>query len=156
MVVTLDGLSTLYYRRNMSDPGASPADKPSTLWDSLLTQALAMRAAGWSVFPCEPGAKTPFARKLPRLDPEQPHSRANPNTFLSFAEEPASVEQIREWWTAPRRGGEPPNLAVLTGASGVLVVDVDAHKVGPERLAEVIASLPASPLIVSTPSGGRH
>lgn len=89
------------------------------------------------VFPCAPGGKPPI--------PER-----------GFHEATTEARQVEAWWR--RRPGA--NLAVPTGAaSGVVVVDVDVHKVdGYAAFGRAARSgLLSEPLaVVTTPTGGRH
>lgn len=101
----------------------------------LAARELARR--GVPVFPCVPGGKRPI--------PER-----------GFHDATTDARQVEAWW------GQRPaaNLAIPTGtASGVVVVDVDLHKVNGyvafERAAR--SGLLSEPLAaVRTPTGGRH
>ena len=89
------------------------------------------------VFPCAPDGKRPI--------PER-----------GFHEATTDAGQVEAWWR--RQPGA--NLAVPTGAaSGVVVVDVDVHKVdGYAAFGRAARSgLLSEPLaVVTTPTGGRH
>jgi bifunctional DNA primase/polymerase-like protein len=105
---------------------------------SPLTEALALAARGWPVFPCQPG------RKLP----------ATPHGHLDATTDP---DRIAGWFTRHPHW----NLAVATGAPGPDVLDVDQHgKAGNGYGA--LARLRAAGLLdgatgyVRTPSGGLH
>ena len=89
------------------------------------------------VFPCAPGGKRPI--------PEH-----------GFHEATTEAGHVESWW----RQRPAANLAIPTGAaSGVVVVDVDVHKVdGYEAFGRAARSgLLSEPLaVVTTPTGGRH
>lgn len=68
----------------------------------MLAAALRYAAAGWPVFPCQPGAKAPLT----------------PNGFKNATTDPAI---IAAWWSRSPRA----NVAVATGAPGPDVLDVD-------------------------------
>ncbi|WP_061942632.1 bifunctional DNA primase/polymerase [Brevibacterium ravenspurgense] len=92
---------------------------------------------GVLVFPCAPDGKRPI--------PER-----------GFHEATTDVKQVAAWWRQRPRA----NLAIPTGAaSGVVVVDVDVHKVdGYAAFGRAARSgLLSEPLaVVATPTGGRH
>lgn len=92
---------------------------------------------GVPVFPCAPGGKRPT--------PER-----------GFHEATTDVRQVEAWWRQRPRA----NLAIPTGAvSGVVVVDVDVHKVdgyAASRSAARSGLLPQPLAVVTTPTGGRH
>jgi hypothetical protein len=99
--------------------------------------ALAYAAAGWPVFPCQPGGKAPLTE----------------HGFKDASTDPAV---IRAWWD--RRPGA--NVAVATGHPGpdVLDVDVRASEGGWPSLNRLTRAglLNAARPWVATPSGGRH
>jgi hypothetical protein len=103
-----------------------------------LTEALALAARGWPVFPCLPGRKVP----------------ATAHGYLDATTDP---ERISGWFT--RHPGW--NLAVATGAPGPDVLDVDQHGPAGNGYA-ALARLRAAGLLdgvtryVATPSGGLH
>ncbi|MFI6998307.1 bifunctional DNA primase/polymerase [Nocardia sp. NPDC050175] len=108
----------------------------------------AMRAAerGWHVFPLRPNAKTPV------LEGDwSGHATTDP-------------DQIRHWWNDnPRR-----NIAIATGLSGLLVIDIDIRRADPasavptaQQLWARLAVITGDPstmhtFAVRTPSGGAH
>lgn len=102
---------------------------------SLIARELAR--LGVPVFPCAPGGKRPI--------PER-----------GFHEATTDVGQVEAWWRYRPRA----NLAIPTGAvSGVVVVDVDVHKVdGYAAFGRAARSglLPEPLAVVTTPTGGRH
>jgi Bifunctional DNA primase/polymerase, N-terminal. len=114
----------------------------------FLAAALTAAARGWAVFPLVPGEKIPAIR-----DWEQ---RAT-----------TDQQQIHRWWARGARN----NIAVATGRSGLVVIDLDgAHgDVAPGRFAgarngydalamraaETGADMPMNTFTVATP-GGRH
>ena len=94
-------------------------------------------AAGWNVFPAEPGGKRPI-------------------TEHGFLDATTDHKAIERWWRAEPRS----NVAIATGAPGPDVLDVDKHKDGNgfgafNRLKR--EGLVRDPMaIVRTPSGGFH
>lgn len=92
---------------------------------------------GVPVFPCAPGGKRPIPDR-------------------GFHEATNDVRQVEAWW----RHRPHANLAIPTGAaSGVVVVDVDVHKVNGYpafRRATRAGLLPEPLAVVTTPTGGRH
>ncbi len=128
------------------------------LWDTRLETALDLHRKGWVVFPTLAAEKKPDFNRLPLRDPTKTRSQVNRTTYKVFAETPPTEEQIRSWWAAPKRaaGTLPPNIAILTGASGVVVVDIDSYKATDEKVAEVEESLDKSAAVVLSPSGGKH
>ena len=92
---------------------------------------------GVPVFPCSPGGKRPI--------PER-----------GFHEATTDAGQVEAWWRQRPRA----NLAIPTGAaSGVVVVDIDVHKVDGYAAygrAERSGLLPEPLAVVTTPTGGRH
>jgi hypothetical protein len=104
----------------------------------VLYTALAYAHYGWYVFPCHPGRKTPVT----------------PRGYLDATTDP---DQVMEWFARhPDR-----NLAVVTGAPGPDVLDIDQR--GPEGSGfPALSRLRAAGLLagaagqVRTPSGGRH
>jgi hypothetical protein len=106
--------------------------------DSTLHRALAFAEAGWPVFPCQSGQKTPA-------------------TAHGYLDATADPQQITRWFT--RCPGA--NLAIATGAPGPDVLDVDQH--GPagngyaafNRLHRA-GMLDGATAYVATPSGGLH
>lgn len=92
---------------------------------------------GVPVFPCAPGGKRPIPKR-------------------GFHDATTDVSQVEAWW----RQRPAANLAIPTGAaSGVVVVDVDVHKVNGYAAFERAARsevLPEPLAVVTTPTGGRH
>jgi hypothetical protein len=78
-----------------------PEDCPVT----LLNVALECVRHGWYVFPCVPKDKRPLAGLAPR----------------GFLDASNDEDTIRRWWTAK----PDANVGIATGASGLLVVDID-------------------------------
>jgi len=99
-----------------------------------LKAALTYAQRGWAVFPCQPRTKLP----------------ATKNGVLDATTDAAT---IREWWVKWPNA----NVAIATGRSGLVVIDVD----GPEGEAALVAwqaqngAFPISP-IGYTGGGGRH
>ena len=92
---------------------------------------------GVPVFPCVPGGKRPI--------PEH-----------GFHEATTDARQVEAWWRQRPRA----NLAIPTGtASGVVVVDIDVHKIDGYTAFDRAARsgrLPEPLAVVTTPTGGRH
>ena len=92
---------------------------------------------GVPVFPCAPGGKRPIPKH-------------------GFHEATTDIRQVEAWWRQRPRA----NLAIPTGtASGVVVVDVDVHKVDGHAdygRADRSGRLPEPLAVVTTPTGGRH
>jgi hypothetical protein len=106
--------------------------------DPTLHRALAFAEAGWPVFPCQPGQKTP----------------ATAHGYLDATTDP---KQIARWFT--RRPGA--NLAIATGAPGPDVLDVDQHGRAGNGYAAFnrlrrAGMLDGATAYVATPSGGLH
>jgi hypothetical protein len=76
--------------------------------NELLAAAMAYAGRGWAVFPLAVGDKVPLIPK-----------KEGGNGCLDATTDPA---QIRAWWTANPQA----NIGITAGASGLLLVDVDA------------------------------
>ena len=106
--------------------------------NEVLDMALACAQCGWLVFPCQPGRKAPATRR----------------GYLDASTDPG---QVTEWFDRhPDR-----NLAIVTGAPGPDVLDIDSH--GPAASGfPALARLRAAGLLdgaaaqVRTPGGGLH
>lgn len=125
-----------------------PLTRAAASRNPFLAAALTAAARGWAVFPLVPGEKIPAIR-----DWEQ---RAT-----------TDQQQIHRWWARGARN----NIAVATGRSGLVVIDLDAARsdVAPERFAgarnghdalamlaaEAGVEMLADTFTVATP-GGRH
>ncbi len=106
--------------------------------NDLLTAALAYAARGFAVFPLAPGTKIPLAGGHGVLDATTDAAR------------------IRAWWTAT----PDANIGVAAGASGLLLVDVDA-KDGRDGFTawdvlRVTHSFDETTPHVWTPNNGKH
>ena len=111
--------------------------------ESLLRSAVAMAARGCYVFPCAAGGK-------------QPALRGNWQVHAT-----TDLARIRAWWA-----GRPYNIGISCGPSGLVVLDLDVPKAGPDgeggvasltRLAAGAGQpFPWSTFTVRTPSGGWH
>ena len=109
---------------------AEPADIPQ------LAAALRYASAGWPVFPCELGEKTP----------------ATSHGFKDATTDPAV---IRSWWR-----DTPYNVAIATGAPGPDVLDVDNKEGGSGWAAlnrlKAAGLVSGARCVVRTRSGGLH
>lgn len=104
---------------------------------TALDEALLCIQRGWRVFPCR-------ADKAP----------ATPRGFKDATCDP---EQVRELW----RAHPGPAFGIATGASGLVVVDIDVKNNAPglESWQELVRELGPGiedTAVVETPSGGRH
>lgn len=122
--------------------------RAATSRSPFLAAALTAAARGWTVFPLVPGEKVPAIRDWER--------RAT-----------TDQQQIHRWWACGARN----NVAVATGPSGLVVIDLDGARgdVAPERFAgarnghdalamlaaEAGAEMPNDTFTVASP-GGRH
>jgi len=105
---------------------------------AFLTNALTYAARGWSVLPLN--------GKIPAIPKAQ-----GGHGYLDATTDPA---QIREWWDKRPHA----NIGIATRASGLLVVDVDDRKGGPDTLAALErrhGPLPETPEVI-TGTLGRH
>jgi Bifunctional DNA primase/polymerase, N-terminal len=103
----------------------------------MLCSALAYAAAGWPVHPCKPDSK----------EPDTPHG---------FKDATTDERRIRAWWSAvPGR-----NVAIVTGAPGPDVLDVDVKPDGDGWAAfnrlKGAGILSGARALVRTRSGGLH
>ncbi|MGW3103095.1 bifunctional DNA primase/polymerase [Streptomyces sp. NPDC001100] len=129
---------------------------------SLLTAALNTAARGWHVFPLRPGSKQPAL-----------HGAARCRTTGDCADGHLKWEQRAS--TDPHRIAQcwethPANIAIATGPSGLLVVDLDVPKEqngkGSSDTSDGVSSFLAlcaragqtwpTTYTVRTPSGGMH
>ncbi len=117
----------------------------------LVDDAQAAAGRGWRVFPLVPG------RKQPRKAATDWETSAT-----------TSPERIARWWA----GHPADNVAVATGPSGLVVVDLDVPRPGDtppppwagcasgadvlDRLARSAGAHVPATFTVATPSGGRH
>jgi len=104
--------------------------------DGLLKVALDCAARGWFAFPCR-ADKTPMTKH-------------------GFLDATLDADQITEWWTK-----RPTALVgVATGASGLVVADVDTHGEvnGYDAWQDLTGLAPEleDTALVKTPSGGQH
>jgi hypothetical protein len=108
---------------------------PAAIVADVLRAALAYAGAGWPVFPCKPGRKAP-------------------DTAHGFKDATTDPAIIQAWWPSSR------NVAIVTGAPGPDVLDVDVKPDGSgfaafNRLKQA-GLLAGARAIVRTPSGGLH
>ena len=105
--------------------------------NSRLAAALRYAQAGWPVFPCITGQKAP----------------ATQHGFLDATTDP---DKISWWWS--RNPGR--NVAIVTGAPGPDVLDVDVHKQGSGFAAfnrlHRDGLLDGASAYIRTPTGGLH
>lgn len=71
----------------------------------MLAAALGYAQGGWAVFPCAPGGKRPL-------------------TEHGLTDATADPDQIAAWW----QRWPAANVAIATGASGLVVIDLDLEK----------------------------
>ncbi|MGH3916356.1 MAG: bifunctional DNA primase/polymerase [Pseudonocardiaceae bacterium] len=111
--------------------------------EHLRTWALHLAASGWRVFPVTPGAKKP-----PMIRDWEHRATTDPH-------------RITRCWHG---GGQPFNIGVATGPSGLVVLDLDPTKTpGAPDGATALATLATTRGVtlpptytVSTPRRGRH
>lgn len=120
----------------------------------LLASARQYARAGWPVFPCRPGAKTPaIPYPHPKGEPCRGGCGRDGHGVLDATTDPHKIET---WWSR----WPTANIGIATGAPGPDVVDVDvaAGKPGAASLARVRnAGLVAGAIAtVRTWSGGLH
>jgi hypothetical protein len=105
---------------------------------SPLDAALRYAAAGWPVFSCQPGRKTPFPRTH------------------GFEDATIDPEVIRRWWKC----NQDANVAIATGAPGPDVLDIDIKPDGDGFAAlgklKNAGLLGGARALVRTRSGGLH
>lgn len=103
----------------------------------MLTAALALAEAGWSVVPMAPRGKQPLI------------------AWREFQERRAEPDEIRAWF----RRWPQANIAVVTGTiSGIVVVDIDPRHGGEASLQILegeVGSIPST-IEAETGGGGRH
>lgn len=95
----------------------------------MLNEALEYAARGWAIFPLEHRGKHPLTRH-------------------GVKDATSDPEQVRKWWQ-PAIQREEPNIGLATGASGLVVIDID----------DVAAAkqLPSIPLTLTASTGkGYH
>lgn len=107
---------------------------------TLAEAALQYAAAGYAVFPLEPGGKRPLSALVP-------HGKDNATRDPGL---------IRSWWSA----APDANIGLATAPSGIIVVDVDvaAGKPGIQSLGQLqleFGELPPT-LTARTGRGGQH
>jgi hypothetical protein len=101
-----------------------------------LAAALGYAKRGMYVFPCWPGKKTPMTEK-------------------GLLEATTDPKQITSWW----KRSPYANVAIATGPSGIVVVDVDPKNGGDSSFEDMRADLGAAAFETNshtTPSGGTH
>jgi hypothetical protein len=107
---------------------------------AVVRDALRYAAAGWPVFPCQPGGKAPLGKLVP-------------HGVLDATTDP---DLIGWWW----QQSPVANVAIATGSPAVDVVDFDVTggRPGPASLARLrdAGLLAGSVATVRTPSGGLH
>lgn len=114
--------------------------------------ALDYSRRGWSVIPVHSIGRRACTCGRPDCASPGKHPRV---AWTAATEEPASEEQVQEWW----RRWPDANVGVVTGrVSGVVVLDVDPRNGGDESLADLVAELGELPptLTSRTGGGGRH
>lgn len=107
--------------------------------NTLKQYALSYAAIGWSVFPIKPGSKRPAVTH-------------------GFKEATRDASQIEAWWSQ----NPAYNIGIATGASGLIVIDLDEDEAkgshGIQTLQAWEAVRGALPITVKcrTPRGGEH
>lgn len=111
------------------------------MWGSVMTESMKKHALnyarrGWYVFPCKEGAKQPLTA----------HGASDASN------DPA---QINKWWDKWPNA----NIAINTGKSSLVILDVDPRNGGNESLEKLVAIHGEeflSPVEVVTGGGGKH
>jgi hypothetical protein len=131
----------------------------------MLKAALDLLALGFSVFPLKPCEKIPHWDLLPQkvddlgqlvwVDDKENETLTNTgrpkHTWLPFAEEKPTIEQVKAWWTKSPRA----NIGIATGpVSGCFVLDVDGAA-GVQHL-QRHEKLPKTPVSRSGKDDGYH
>lgn len=104
--------------------------------DSIKKHALNYAAKGWYVFPCKEKAKQPL-------------------TDHGVSDASNDPVQINKWWDRWPNA----NIAINTGKSGLVILDVDPRNGGNESLDKLISIHGKdflSPIQVMTGGGGKH
>lgn len=103
---------------------------------TMLEHALAYAAIGWRIFPVS--------------------KKKKPLTSNGFKDASIDEQKIRAWWTKHPDAG----IGVATGqVSGVVVLDIDSHKVGAEKALNEILRLKGDfdrTVVAETGGGGTH
>ena len=122
---------------------------------SLAMRTLAARAAGrgWHVFPSLPGGKEPA---IPSAHPKGDPARGTCTGECGrdghgFHDATTDPDAIRAWW----RPYSARNVAIATGASNLVVIDLDPPD-GRAHLARLGPSLPATFTVSTARPGGLH
>ncbi|NOT02349.1 MAG: DUF3987 domain-containing protein [Phycisphaerales bacterium] len=98
---------------------------------SMVDAAVRLGARGFRVFPVRARDKTPLIKDWP--------NRAS-----------ADEKVIREWWN----NWPDANIGIATGASGIVVIDIDPRHGGDESFADLCAKLGPLPETVMSMTGG--
>ncbi|MEU8312910.1 bifunctional DNA primase/polymerase [Micromonospora sp. NPDC049033] len=126
--------------------------------DPMLRRALRYAAAGWPVFPCQPGGKVPlFPNPHPKGSAERDTCQGECGRLgHGFRDATTDPDLVRHWWAAYPTA----NVAIATGGDAPDVLDFDVKKGAPggrsyERLRDA-GLLTGAHSVVATWSGGWH
>lgn len=121
--------------------------------DRELRAALAMASMGWAVFPVDhPDLPVCRGMETKAHDPQTCTDRGKHPTLTWSRQASKSPAQVRKWFG---REGDPRNIGVHCGRSGLVVIDEDERDALQKYAAEVGEAVPAT-YTVQTHSGFHY